>query len=46
MIERTASLFQSEHFPPTPASDAVRALLLELVKDLVARGHWDGARLV
>lgn len=45
VIERTASLFQSEHFPPTPALDAVRALLLEVVKDLVARGLWDGARL-
>lgn len=45
VIERTASLFQSEHFPPTPALDAVRALLLEVVKDLVARGLWEGARL-
>ena len=45
VIERTASLFQSEHFPPTPASDAVRALLLEVVKDFVARGRWEGARL-
>ena len=45
VIERTASLFQSEHFPPTPASEAVRALLLEVVKDLVARGRWEGARL-
>ena len=45
VIERTASLFQSEHFPPTPAAGAVRALLLEVVKDLVGRGLWDGARL-
>ena len=45
VMERTASLFQSEHFPPTPASDAVRALLLEVVKDLVSRGRWEGARL-
>ena len=45
VIERTASLFQSEHFPPTPASNAVRALLLEVVKDLVARGFWEGAQL-
>ena len=45
VIERTASLFQSEHFPSTPATDAVRALLLEVVKDLVARGDWEGARL-
>ena len=46
VIERTASLFQSEQFPSTPASDAVRALLLEVVKDLVARGLWEGAELV
>ena len=45
MIERTASLVQSEHVPPTPASDAVRALLLEVVRDRVARGRWEGARL-
>ena len=44
-IERTASLFQSEHFPATPASDALRELLLVVVKDLLASGRWEGARL-
>lgn len=44
-IERMALLYQSEHFPATPASQALRALLLDVVKDLVSRGRWMGARL-
>lgn len=45
VIERTASLFQSEHFPLTPASSSLRALLLEVVRNLVSQGGWVGARL-
>ena len=44
-IERTACLVQSEHFPATPAGKALRELLPAVVRELVASGRWDGARL-
>lgn len=45
VLERTASLFQSEHFPLTPASSAVHSVLLDVVRQLVSQGRWEGARL-
>lgn len=45
VIERTASLFQSQYFPLTPASSSLRALLLDVVRALVSQGRWVGAKL-
>jgi LysR family nitrogen assimilation transcriptional regulator len=45
VLKRTASLFESEHMVGTPASNGLRALLLEVVRTLVAQGRWHGGVL-
>jgi LysR family transcriptional regulator, nitrogen assimilation regulatory protein len=45
VIERTASLFHSEHFPVTPATGGLREVLLDVVGDMVSQQRWAGARL-
>ena len=45
VLERTASLFQSDHLSLTPAASGLHALLLDVVRKLVAQGRWEGARL-
>ena len=44
-IERTASLFQSDQFPLTPAAASLREVVLQVVHDLVGQDRWTGAEL-
>lgn len=46
VIERHASLFEPAQFPLTKAAASVRDITLQLVKDLVLREVWLGARLL
>ena len=46
VIERTAGLFEAGQFAPPAAASRVREILLQLVHDLVAVGHWPGARML
>lgn len=46
VIERTASVYQAERFPLTPAASGLRTLVVEVVRDLVTGQRWAGARLV
>jgi LysR family nitrogen assimilation transcriptional regulator len=45
-IERHASLFEPAQFPLTTAAASVRDITLQLVKNLVLREIWLGARLL
>jgi LysR family transcriptional regulator, nitrogen assimilation regulatory protein len=45
VLERTASLFEAEHFSLTPAAAGVRAAVLDLVRRRLSEGAWAGARL-
>ena len=44
-IERTASLFQSDQFPLTPAAASLREVVLQVVHGLVGQDRWTGAEL-
>ena len=45
VIERTASLFQSDQFPLTPAAGGVREIVVRVVRDMVGQHQWTGGRL-